>query len=962
MTIKKNASLLVSISLLAASLFCFVPTVQIVRADSSFTDNFDSTTLRSEWTKIDPAGGSTFSLTSSPGFLTISTTLPPDRDLWVGVNFNAPRIMQPIYGNFTIETKLIGSFNTNVQSAGIVVWKDQNNYLRLERDYRNDYQEIIFNGMINGVYSTTSPETVNPGALIHISNINPTYLRMARNGNTYSGYYSADGANWIFLADITLSTADYSMTVGLYNVLRFAPSFSVSFDYFKINILTTSMPASGDEFTATTLDSRWTKIDPSGGSTFDLSVNPGWLRITTTYPPGRDLIGSLTNAPRVMMTALSGNFTIETKISASMTKNDEGAGILIWKDASHYMRLDRMSRTIGAPVEQQILFAIDGGTWTKVTLSPNINPTYLKLVKTNNLFSAYYSSNGISWTYVADLTFNIADPVDVGLDIINVYHDDTFYADFDYFRIFPPLPGPVGYWNLNEGSGLVAYDSSGNGNHGNLIGNPSWVGGKVGKALLFDGVDDYVSVPDSPSLRVQSFSLLAWLHLPVRPYQAGHPWHNHVCIINKMHYQGTSAIAGYKLDFEAPTASDDTLVITIGDGAAQRFLVQYNSINDLTLNQWHLVAGTYDGSTAKIYIDGQLKASRQSSYTILNDNTPLCLSREVSQPGYDGINGVIDEATIYNRALSAQEIYSIYMAQAFTYSDDVWDYLTVTGPDLIKPGNVGSYTVSGRLSSAIPYGGVNVSFMVDTSSQLSKVILTDTPVPDVGFRPEGYNFTKTYQLAIPSDALNNRFVKAQLNATSRTFTAFGVSMVQSPSYSELESLVSSLQAQIASLNSQITSLQSNVSSLQSQIQTLQSEKANLTSQLSNANAQISSLQSQITSLQSSYTSSQSQVSGLQSQLQTVQSQKADLESQLGSVQADLDDANSQMADLTTQLNEANTSKSNLQTQLNGLQLSLDGTNAQLDTTNNYMYVALVLSGIFIGIAVVLAVLLVRKKK
>lgn len=200
---------------------------------TTFSDEFTSGTLDSRWSVIDPAGASTFSLSSNPGYLTISTSIPPDRDLWNGVNFNSPRILQPVYGNFSIETKVLGNFNANIQSAGIVVWKDQNNYLRLERDYRNNYQEIIFNGMINGKYSTTAPETVNPGSLIHIQDINATYLKITRSQNTFSGYYSSDGSNWTFLSNITLNI-DYSVNAGLYNVLRFAPSFSVSFDYFRV--------------------------------------------------------------------------------------------------------------------------------------------------------------------------------------------------------------------------------------------------------------------------------------------------------------------------------------------------------------------------------------------------------------------------------------------------------------------------------------------------------------------------------------------------------------------------------------------------------------------------------------------------------------------------------------------------------------------------------------------------------
>jgi regulation of enolase protein 1 (concanavalin A-like superfamily) len=196
-----------------------------------------------------------------------------------------------------------------------------------------------------------------------------------------------------------------------------------------------------DNFSYKVLNPRWNVIDPDGGSTFSLTAHRGWLRITTTSPPGRDLLGTIkVNAPRILQT-VSSDFVIETKISSIMNENDEGAGLLVWKDSANYLRLDRMSRTIGGPVQQQIFFCgTIGGNIpipgeTKIVLQSNVNPTYLRLVRRGNVFSGYYSSNGISWHHVADVTFAAKNPVRTGIDIIIEYHSGTFFADFDYFRI-----------------------------------------------------------------------------------------------------------------------------------------------------------------------------------------------------------------------------------------------------------------------------------------------------------------------------------------------------------------------------------------------------------------------------------------------------------------------------------------------------------------------------------------------
>ncbi len=82
-------------------------------------------------------------------------------------------------------------------------------------------------------------------------------------------------------------------------------------------------------------------VDDTGGSTFDLSANPGWLRINTTAPPSRDLkmdqAISNTMAPRIMMSGVSDDFTIETKIMCTLSNVDQGAGILVWYNNTQFV-------------------------------------------------------------------------------------------------------------------------------------------------------------------------------------------------------------------------------------------------------------------------------------------------------------------------------------------------------------------------------------------------------------------------------------------------------------------------------------------------------------------------------------------------------------------------------------------------------------------------------------------------
>jgi len=168
-------------------------------------------------------------------------------------------------------------------------------------------------------------------------------------------------------------------------------------------------------------------------------------------------------------------------------------------------------------------------------------------------------------------------------------------------------------------------------------------------------------------------------------------------------------------------------------------------------------------------------------------------------------------------------------AHSVTYNDDVWTYLIVSGPDLTKPGDTESYTVSGRLS-VTAYGSVHIKFWLDTSSEPNKVILEEDAL-SYGTYSAGYTFTKTYQVFIPADAINNKYIYAKLDTTSRHFSNFGISLIQNPTYTELQSQVTLLQSQVNSLQSEKTSLQSQVDSLQSQVNDLQTNKTNLQSQV-----------------------------------------------------------------------------------------------------------------------------------
>jgi hypothetical protein len=225
---------------------------------------------------------------------------------------------------------------------------------------------------------------------------------------------------------------------------------------------------------------------------------------------------------------------------------------------------------------------------------------------------------------------------------------------------------PIAHWKFDEGKGNIAYDSSGNGNNGTLINGPTWVQGKFGSALSFDGVDDYVSVPDSTNIRVQKNTLEAWFTLNSYPSVYDH-------IIAKAARTLTSPDQNpwvVWVDFGTRDSGWITLRYgTRGNGSGWNdvgFRLTTTAEKSPTwLNRWIHVAGTYDGSSLKLYVNGELKAIKSETRTIQYDSSPWYVGAD-DQNG-DGVadyfhNGLIDDVRIYNYARTPEQILQDYNA------------------------------------------------------------------------------------------------------------------------------------------------------------------------------------------------------------------------------------------------------------------------------------------------------------
>jgi regulation of enolase protein 1 (concanavalin A-like superfamily) len=194
----------------------------------------------------------------------------------------------------------------------------------------------------------------------------------------------------------------------------------------------------------------------------------------------------------------------------------------------------------------------------------------------------------------------------------------------------------VGWWKLDDGAGLTAIDSSGNGNDGKITGTPTWIAaGKYDGALQFNGTDCFINCGNGTSLNqfTNQITMSFWIKT-----------------------------AGFTTTFAT--------VISKGDGAWRMgrnaggnvMHMGYTGGNYfdgskvVTDNEWHFCAGVYNGSIATIYVDGAADTTNSASVQIPNGGTYNVLIGANEQQAGRFLAASLDDVRLYKRALTLDEL------------------------------------------------------------------------------------------------------------------------------------------------------------------------------------------------------------------------------------------------------------------------------------------------------------------
>ena len=247
------------------------------------------------------------------------------------------------------------------------------------------------------------------------------------------------------------------------------------------------------------------------------------------------------------------------------------------------------------------------------------------------------------------------------------------------------MSGNVLLMHLNEQNGAIQ-DNSGLGNNG--VGNNIAYNnpGKFNSSIGFNGSSSAINVPNSSSLNpTNAITMEAWVKWNVNP-STGQPWAN---IINK------NGDDGYQIQHTSTNSFFETAIKT----NVKRTYIQ--STTQAVAGNWYHVVGTWDNTSnlLKLYVNGNLERTGSLTGSIISSAQNVGIGKRSWNDRY--FNGSIDEAAIYNRSLSPNEIKDHYLRGALKLGIKVRSCALAdcSGSDFIGPnGNNSEYSESSNTS------------------------------------------------------------------------------------------------------------------------------------------------------------------------------------------------------------------------------------------------------------------------
>lgn len=209
-----------------------------------------------------------------------------------------------------------------------------------------------------------------------------------------------------------------------------------------------------------------------------------------------------------------------------------------------------------------------------------------------------------------------------------------------------PLPASadlVLHYTFDKADDRLVYDSSPQGNDGIIHGATQISDGVFGDAMRFDGVDDYIRVPRSPSLEPDQLTVTAWLRV--------HQFPDSFALL--VHKRNPSFNNNEDYDFQVWNGGG--LRGVLANGLQSRL----DSAIPLARDQWHHVAMVFSPPELRLYVDGRLAGASPHPYPLSHNSSCdllICATDHAYYPMALFLNCDLDELQIFNTPLAPAQI------------------------------------------------------------------------------------------------------------------------------------------------------------------------------------------------------------------------------------------------------------------------------------------------------------------
>ncbi|MEM4702895.1 MAG: LamG-like jellyroll fold domain-containing protein [Candidatus Pacearchaeota archaeon] len=557
--------------------------------------------------------------------------------------------------------------NSNTNSWGIGLAYSQNNTLINNNASLNTWGGIYLhyannNTLINNTAASNSGSGLGWGIHLHNSN----YSNFTN--NTAYGNNIAD----IRIQNNSLGNAFVNQTIAGNTLTTYQTK--ISFTYFRdVDIkgvttppsLPSGMQAINKYINATNQSTgAWLFLNVSYNSSDLGSADENTLRMWKYNTSWNEVSGSGVNTAQDYVYANITSFSVfapladvaAPNVTLNLPKNDTGTrNTTVVFNCSAYD---------ASGVRNVTLYGNFSGTWqsngTNTVSGTNVSTTFTRTLPEGNYLWNCYACD--AWNNCSFASQNFSLIVDTTLPIpyfvlptpdnassrnynyvyVNVSVNDTnkasAFIDWNYSL--------RGYWAFEETSGTTVYDNSSYGNHGTMYNmnfgtdngtSGRTLTGKNGRGMMFDGINDFINI-STGAFSSQYATIEVWV------------------------YPTTNTKDSYIVDSQINN-NQFTLIWYPTSNTYKGFAVHFGSDGDwatsssvASVNTWHHVVGTANGTHTKLYIDGQLIS------TVAEGTPAICSGGwDIGSTGSEKyFNGTIDEVRIWSRALSPEEINASY--------------------------------------------------------------------------------------------------------------------------------------------------------------------------------------------------------------------------------------------------------------------------------------------------------------